>query len=160
MVMTTKRTGIKFNRDNLMALAEGRKTQIRRPVEQDWGAEEWHRSDDDPAVWFPCDYPTQNGQPYQCGEPVTCEYGKPGDILEVLNAAGADTGGRIRITDIRVERIKSISRADCIKEGLHLTMRNDADSKDRFKWRWQEIYPGSWERNDWVWVIEFERIGT
>jgi hypothetical protein len=80
---TVKERPIIFSGPMVRAILDGTKTQSRRVVKPDWGADEWHRSDDDPAVWFPCDYPTQNGQPYQCGEPVCCPYGKPGDLLWV-----------------------------------------------------------------------------
>ena len=30
--------------------------------------------------------------------------------------------------------------------------------EDVFASFWNSIYPGSWERNDWVWVFTFKRI--
>ena len=30
-------------------------------------------------------------------------------------------------------------------------------ARELFRQLWESIYPGSWERNDWVWVTEFER---
>tara|TARA_B100000683_G_scaffold265241_1_gene295923 strand:- start:77 stop:913 length:837 start_codon:yes stop_codon:yes gene_type:complete len=32
-------------------------------------------------------------------------------------------------------------------------------TKEAFRVLWESIYPGSWDRNEWVWVYEFKRIG-
>jgi len=68
----------------------------------------------------------------------------------------------LEILNVRVERVQEISRADCVREGLRPTMRNDyeQDIRVRFRNLWDSInaskYP--WSLNPWVWVVEFKRV--
>ena len=75
----------------------------------------------------------------------------------------------IEIVSVRVERVKEISGPDCIAEGVKkLTRADDGPPLEGNPWReqkaafralWESIHgPGSWERNDWCWVIEFRRL--
>lgn len=85
----------------------------------------------------------------------------------------------LEITDIRVERLQDISEEDAKAEGVHFygwddTEQNDyknylhedqfddfgvCSAKESFETLWQSINgPDSWEKNPWVWVIEFEKI--
>lgn len=86
----------------------------------------------------------------------------------------------LKVTAVRVERIRDISIEDCVAEGVggeetpcpvrSDKMHSDAwydgegceacgalSARELFCAMWHELYPGSWERNDWVWVYEFER---
>ena len=75
----------------------------------------------------------------------------------------------LEIVSVRVERVKEISGPDCIAEGVKkLTRADDGPPLEGNPWReqkaafralWESIHgPGSWERNDWCWVIEFRRL--
>jgi len=81
----------------------------------------------------------------------------------------------LEITDVRVERLNSISEEDCWAEGIEAVdglFENTEiidmalkigccfeDSKPMFALLWQSIYgDDSWQANPWVWVIEFKRI--
>ncbi|AZR62099.1 morphogenetic protein [Klebsiella quasipneumoniae] len=76
----------------------------------------------------------------------------------------------LEITDVRVERLNSISQEDAQAEGLELTgwrpTYSDPDSGgevmtpyDNFAELWSSIYGDeSWQANPWVWVIEFKRV--
>lgn len=93
----------------------------------------------------------------------------------------------IEITSVRLEKLQDISEEDAIAEGLKALIKDngqtikygipDADGlpgKDDFGWPWMEwnaspalaykklweqIYgPGAWDKNPWVWVIEFKRV--
>jgi hypothetical protein len=79
---------------------------------------------------------------------------------------------RLRITDIRVERLQDISEDDARAEGAmwhdggtywHSGWRHDysdvhADAHSSFARFWNKINgPGAWDANPWVWAISFER---
>ena len=90
----------------------------------------------------------------------------------------------LEITDVRVERVQDISEKDARHEGLAHTTKDggttwkwgipDSDglpgnddsgwpwsewetcAREAFARLWESIHgPGSWETNNWVWVIEF-----
>lgn len=57
----------------------------------------------------------------------------------------------LEVVNVRVERLQEISREDEIAEGV-------ADGQF-YDLLWESINgPGSWDKNPWVWVIEFNRI--
>lgn len=66
----------------------------------------------------------------------------------------------LEITNVRVERLKSISDGDAIREGCSTTDMKSGDCvADVFARLWASIYGDeSWNSNPWVWVIEFKRI--
>ncbi|EOC0011700.1 hypothetical protein ACI0X9_003387 [Cronobacter turicensis] len=93
----------------------------------------------------------------------------------------------LEITDVRVERLNSISHEDAEREGIHtevwdqtVVAKNYAAEDQIFQfWSedmphyvemnelfrasfrslWQSIYGAeSWQANPWVWVIEFKRV--
>ena len=122
-----------------------------------------------------------------------CTYRATGS-LDAINADGEELGWRpplhmprwasritLEITDVRVERLKDISEADAIAEGVQGYpfrpedgwpictgyMVGDDDGKttlhpkpqDPYRLLWESINgPGSWNADPWVWVIEFKRI--
>lgn len=88
----------------------------------------------------------------------------------------------LEIVSVRVERVQEITEEDARAEGAHLATwfipkgkENDYEHhrdisglpgypserpayKNGFANLWESIHgPGSWERNDWCWVIEFRR---
>lgn len=72
----------------------------------------------------------------------------------------------LRIKDVRVERLQDISGGECGSEGMQVTGLTLSsiefhwdELKRQFKSLWQSINgEKSWNDNQWVWVIEFERI--
>lgn len=66
----------------------------------------------------------------------------------------------LEITNVRVERLKSISDGDAIREGCSTADMKSGDCvADVFARLWASIYGDeSWNSNSWVWVIEFKRI--
>lgn len=78
----------------------------------------------------------------------------------------------LSITDIRVERLQDITEEDAEREGIELVEHNcykNYDERDpyqfiedpigSFRSLWESINGlGSWEKNEWVWVVSFERI--
>jgi hypothetical protein len=88
----------------------------------------------------------------------------------------------IKVTGVRVERVQDISDKDIAAEGIEVPicpscgyteydcrvqmdhnlcpMPEPLSPRPEFMDLWNSLYPGSWERNDWVWNIEFERYNN
>ncbi|MBN3093513.1 hypothetical protein H4F39_07395 [Pectobacterium brasiliense] len=73
----------------------------------------------------------------------------------------------LEITDVRVERLNSISESDALAEGFTSTVQLTESGDDytgsypseKFSNTWQSIYGAeSWDANPWCWVITFRRI--
>ncbi|HFD8275425.1 TPA: hypothetical protein ACF6GX_002050 [Raoultella ornithinolytica] len=103
-----------------------------------------------------------------CNKPATPEKWTPS--LHMPRWASRIT---LEITDVRVERLNSISEEDATAEGVppagsllpdyqgtFLTPNGDfATAKVAFQRLWESIYgEDSWKANPWVWVIKFKRI--
>lgn len=80
---------------------------------------------------------------------------------------------KLEITKVRVERLQDISDSDCIAEGISdeamdecehyqiagSPLRGGSVERCAYSTLWESINgPGSWEKNPFVWVIEFKRI--
>ena len=76
----------------------------------------------------------------------------------------------LEVTGVRVERLQDISEEDAIAEGIQwhrngywyvdgTSILSYASAVDCYRLLFERINgPGSWERNEWVWVISFKRI--
>lgn len=71
----------------------------------------------------------------------------------------------LEITDVRVERLQDISGMDAKREGVSVPAYAPEDGADLdyarrgFRRLWEEIHGGgAWEKNPWVWVIEFKKL--
>lgn len=68
----------------------------------------------------------------------------------------------LEITDVRVERLSSISDEDAGKEGYPANLEPYGGQFDKWLWfreLWDGIYPEqSFKHNPWVWVIAFKRV--
>ncbi|OVX10810.1 hypothetical protein [Klebsiella pneumoniae] len=64
----------------------------------------------------------------------------------------------LEITDVRVERLRSMSQDDARAEGV-IAASGPMESGLAFRELWDSIYgEESWKANPWVWVIEFKRV--
>ena len=71
----------------------------------------------------------------------------------------------LRVTDVRVERVQDITPDDAIAEGVFHGGRYSTEPGipypvATFAAQWRSIYGESWDRNDWVWRIAFERCAA
>lgn len=63
----------------------------------------------------------------------------------------------LEITNVRVERLREIDEEEARAEGF--LNNNWATARGNFALLWDEINgPGSWDKNLWVWVIEFKKL--
>lgn len=74
----------------------------------------------------------------------------------------------LEIESVRVERLQDISSDDCVAEGvgdpvgtpLPYGSVTEAWNRRSYQLRWETINgPDSWEKNPFVWVILFRRVG-
>ncbi|HBU0321690.1 TPA: hypothetical protein MCO84_004642 [Klebsiella pneumoniae] len=64
----------------------------------------------------------------------------------------------LEITDVRVERLRSMSLDDARAEGV-IAASGPMEAGLAFRELWNSIYgEESWKANPWVWVIEFKRV--
>lgn len=75
----------------------------------------------------------------------------------------------LEITDVRLEQLQDISESDAVAEGCKpirpelvqdgLIVRPGRSAVEEFRLVWEQIHGGgSWEKNPWVWVIEFKKL--
>ena len=70
----------------------------------------------------------------------------------------------LEIASVRPERIQEITEAEAVREGIEFYLASGGkqhekmDMASQFSMLWNTLYPGSWERNDWVWRIELEEV--
>lgn len=71
----------------------------------------------------------------------------------------------LRVKDVRVERLDSMSEEDAIAEGFADSPSGTDSPLDRFSYLWnktikrEDLREFGYHANPWVWVIEFERCG-
>ncbi|HCF8297135.1 TPA: hypothetical protein NIV23_005187 [Klebsiella pneumoniae] len=64
----------------------------------------------------------------------------------------------LEITDVRVERLRSMSQDDARAEGV-IAASGPMEAGLAFRELWDSIYgEESWKANPWVWVIKFKQI--
>lgn len=185
------------------AVLDGRKTMTRRMIPQGFFSLTWDVRDD--TLVFENDFgdfidiKKSNYAPYKVGEVVAVaqaykhcindiliKYGYKTDIAAMVYSKLAGWTNkmfvkadlmphRIRITDVRVERLQDISDEDCLKEGIwkannvglngitywypnlcNSTFRTPQEAFasliDRISGK------GTWERNPYVFAYEFELL--
>lgn len=71
----------------------------------------------------------------------------------------------LEITKVRVERVQGISYTDAMAEGYSVEPSYPPEggihsytAVEQFRDSWNSLYHGSWDRNEWVWVIEFKKL--
>lgn len=67
----------------------------------------------------------------------------------------------LEITNVRLERLNAISEEDAMAEGIDLNdwYSGNPHYRHAFMQLWSKIYGAeSWDKNPWVWVIEFRRV--
>lgn len=117
----------------------------------------WH-GNRELRVIFKADFPS----PY----PLHPKFGKA-RWRPSIHLSEKDARSHARIVSVRPERITEITRTEAIMEGVMAYslkdymeggVRPEQTAADiYFKELWESLYPGSWERNDWVWRIELRK---
>jgi len=66
----------------------------------------------------------------------------------------------LKVTNVRVERVRDISINDCIKEGIENVHGFRSEIRNWYSEFWDSLNAKrgyTWDSNPWVWVISFER---
>lgn len=141
-----------------------------KPGDALWVRETLRRSEFGPWVYRADDEPVEMGRDDpRITEMVAWAHHKEGDTCVSIHMPRWACRLRLRVTDVRVERLNEISVADALAEGL-------VDQGDRI-WGWEADGPGygspraayaalwehinghgSWAANPFVWAVSFERI--
>ena len=176
--------GMIFNAEMVRAILDGRKTQTRRPVKfpildrnlgcelagnelagelaagnylnsafgkpghRIWVRETWTREsiDAEDGSYSPDYRATANGQPLD------------GRWTPAIHMPRWASRILLEITDVRVERLRSMSQDDARAEGV-IAASGPMEAGLAFRELWDSIYgEESWKANPWVWVIEFKRV--
>ncbi len=136
-------------------------------VRENWA---WYPLDHDPScVIYRADYAPD--------APAPAEFGKWLPSIHMPRWASRIT---LEVTDVRAEKLQEISEQDALSEGIEsaggffgcqcwrdymepnpeLSSFPD-DPVGSFASLWESIHgPESWNRNPWVWAIEFRRVQT
>ena len=62
----------------------------------------------------------------------------------------------LEVTEVRVERLQSISADDARAEGIDRCLAETLEPVEVYRSLWESINgPGSWAANPWVWVVSF-----
>ena len=71
----------------------------------------------------------------------------------------------LRVTNVRVERLRRITYGDCCAEGVYdvndlKCAADGSTATERFRELWDSVSvrEHNWESNPWVWVYKFERV--
>jgi hypothetical protein len=196
----SKERGMIFNAEMVRALQDGRKTQTRRPVKPQptmyepgqcvhvsdmindallcphgkpgdriWVRETWAEAGAGAPdlILYRANYPDHVPSHYE-NVPLA------DDIRWTPSIHMPRWASRImlEITDVRVERLNSITEEDARAEGIIDggclncgesepcgCSNPEPDATDAFAALWMSIYgEGRYQANPWVWVIEFKRV--
>lgn len=180
-IITASDAPIVARGEDVRAIIEGRKTQMRLPLSTErwprsldkrpahrgkriWIREAWRtvadldgcRTRHMPAgtpVWYDADGPSR--------DPKWSSRGRPSTQMPRWASRLV-----ITLSDVRPDRLHDVTRSDIEAEGLLIDPRmSDVTVLSRFSRRWderyakrldEEGYPFAWEANPWVWVLLWE----
>jgi hypothetical protein len=129
-----------------------------KPGDRLWVRETWRLYDSlvECACYDACECSRHHGKPlYRASLPDNEGPWKPS--IHMPRWASRIT---LEVTEVRVERLKDISRGDCMAEGCPFPNVAGVFNPVAWYWAlWSTINgPESWHANPWVWVIEFKRV--
>lgn len=182
-----KERGMIFNGEMVRAILDGRKTQTRRIMKNQPAGDyaetpaiirsvgdgfQWHGHYGESSI-FNCPFGTVGDRIW-----VRETFGDCG--VRLVYRADTDDGAKckvnrwtpsihmprwasrilLEITDVRVEKLASVSDEEAGKEGYPADPSPFGGRMDKWLWfrqLWDSIYPEqSFKHNPWVWVIEFK----
>jgi hypothetical protein len=134
-----------------------------QPGDRLWVREAWRACRDLDAT-PPRDIAPGSSIEYEATKRSYAEIGLTGKLRPGMFMPRWASRITLEVTGVRVEKLQSISEADCAKEGAPFSYSGFAP-EDAPDWRgwyrdlWESINgPGSWDANPWVWCVGFKRL--
>lgn len=174
-----KERGIIFNSEMVRAILDGRKTQTRIPAAFKVREEGYNLNFSGLKPGFYCSGVPSSGfvlRSMGAGRwndrtyPLHCPYGQAGDVIPLADKDG-NIKGEIEIVDVWLQRVQDISQEDAVAEGVaplhggywkHYQpgwTQHQLSARGSFVTLWNSINGvDAWDKNPWVWVIEFRRV--
>lgn len=177
-VFKAKNGGVYPNRNDLPGMQQiQRNCPYGQPGDRLWVRETFARIDGQTRPWIETDYRATYTHGDRLGDTLGIKKRWTPAIHMPRHASRLTLG----ITAVRLERLQDISEVDAVAEGVDDVTANVAPRDPELRcWRryrdggwngyvdnpiasyaslWTEINgPGSWEKNPWVWVVDFERL--
>ena len=151
--------GIELTPSEVASVINGFKTQKRVPIipnkHLEYTDEFWERIKLKKDVSL-CPYGKVGATLHKCGsssdkEFCFCYYDKEPKEYDNI---------KLKITEIRIERLQDISSTDVYHEGIEQSIVSDETMREAFnRFLWEPLYKDTlydWASNPWVWVIGFE----
>lgn len=129
------------------------------PGDRLWVREAWARDDEDGALMFRADIGINaDADAWEQGRIDGVPRYRWRPSIHMPRAASRIT---LEITGVRVERLQDISESDAVAEGVYdsLHIPGGRFANENYAHLWDTINgDGSWDANQWVWVVEFHRM--
>ena len=125
------------------------------PGDRLWVRETFAKIDGQTQPWIETDYRAT----YTHGDRLGDSLGIKKRWTPAIHMPRAASRITLEVTGVRVERLQDISEADVQAEGCTGSPLGHAADAMLYPKLWDSINgPGAWERNPFVWVVEFRRI--
>jgi hypothetical protein len=175
---------ILFSGPMVRAILEGRKTQTRRVLKiqprsdheilyADMDTPEWRcpYGEKGERLWVKETFAVMSKAAFEARRPApySLRYKADPDTSAILHFRPSIFMPRwasritLEITDVRVQRLKEISKEDAYAEGIptdtESIRRNNYNEIKAYREIWESINgTGSWDLNPWVWAITFKKL--
>lgn len=163
--------------ENAELIRAGRKTETRRPImltKSNMGSSDpgFHLIDMERAyaagelLKVPIAHPEDGWEENPDNDTIDRVYPSydSGEVVRIT-VKGKRPQLRVRILQIRPDRLQNMTWIDAVREGIkdppRATLRTDPETGcvAQFRKLWESIYgSGSWNRDRWVWVYRFEVV--
>jgi hypothetical protein len=166
--------GIIFSAPMVLAIIEGRKTQTRRVIQRPYEVPDFGRlrcpyGMVDHVLWVRETWGYRKEQVRQVGaseDDLVYRYKADGDYISDEKwhsprfMPRSASRLRLRIEEVRVQRVQDISEEDSAAEGCDGQDGGFDSARAEFESLWDRINGklAPWDSNPWVWVLRFKVI--
>lgn len=169
---TQTRRKLKFQPANKRELPALTACPYGQPGDRLWVREAWRTLKEYDAMQ-PGELPRGTPLCYEADQHYTQFAFEPGRLRQGIFMPRWASRIELEITQVRLQRLQDISDADALAEGIQaihgsnpadyfLADEEDEDllgPADLYRAVWEPLHgAGSWERNPWIWVVEFRGL--